>query len=85
MYKVFQSVRLLPYDSMFPLKCSCPFVHAPLCALNDGFQQVIMIINLMEFMDFIFCSYTVQQGSPNVFDRGPHTLLRNSSRAGHFL
>jgi len=83
MYKVFQSVRLLSYDSVFPLKCSYPFVHVPISALNDGFQQVIMIINSMEFMHFIFCSYTVQQGSPNVFDRGPHTLSRNSSRAGH--
>jgi len=53
---VFQSVRLLSYASVFPLKCSFPFVHVPLCALDDGFQQVMMIINLMEFMDFIFCS-----------------------------
>ena len=27
--------------------------------------------------------HAIQQGSPNFFDRGPHKLLHNSSRAGH--
>jgi len=39
---------------MFALKCFYAFVH--IIGLNDGFQHVIMITILMQFMIFISCS-----------------------------
>jgi len=46
--QVFQSG--LSHDSVFAL----PFVH--ICGLSAGFQRVMMIISLVQFMDFIPCS-----------------------------
>ena len=52
--QVFQSTCYMT-QYLLSSVCSYAFVHR--CWLNDGFQHVIRIINLEQFMDFISSSY----------------------------